>query len=141
MPLADLLGKSDIVSLHCPLTDDTRHMINETTLKQMKKGAMLINTSRGGLIDTHAAIVALKTGQLGYLGIDVYEQEGKLFFKDLSEDIIQDDVILRLMSFPNVLITAHQGFLTEEALTQIALVTIQNVDDFEAGKELVNRVE
>jgi D-lactate dehydrogenase len=107
----------------------------------MKKDAMLINTSRGGLIDTHAAIVALKTGRLGYLGIDVYEQEGKLFFKDLSEDIIQDDVILRLMSFPNVLITAHQGFLTEEALTQISLVTIQNVNDFVAGKPLVNRVE
>jgi D-lactate dehydrogenase len=141
MPLNDLLAKSHIVSLHCPLTDDTRHMINEQTLGLMKKGAMLINTSRGGLIDTHAAIDALKTGQLGYLGIDVYEQEGKLFFQDLSEDIIQDDVILRLMSFPNVLITSHQGFLTEEALTQIALVTIQNVDDFEAGRDLVNRVE
>jgi len=140
MPLNDLLAKSHIVSLHCPLTDDTRHMINEQTLGLMKKGAMLINTSRGGLIDTHAAIDALKTGQLGYLGIDVYEQEGKLFFQDLSEDIIQDDVILRLMSFPNVLITSHQGFLTEEALTQIALVTIQNVDDFEAGSDLVNRV-
>lgn len=141
MPLNDLLAKSHIVSLHCPLTDDTRHMINEKTLGLMKKGAMLINTSRGGLIDTHAAIDALKTGQLGYLGIDVYEQEGKLFFQDLSEDIIQDDVILRLMSFPNVLITSHQGFLTEEALTQIALVTIQNVDDFEAGRDLVNKVE
>jgi D-lactate dehydrogenase len=141
MPLHDLLAQSDIVSLHCPLTDDTRHMINDSTLAMMKKGAMLINTSRGGLIDTHAAILALKTGQLGYLGIDVYEQEGKLFFKDLSEDIIQDDVILRLMSFPNVLITAHQGFLTDEALTQIALVTIQNVEDFAAGKELVNKVD
>lgn len=140
MPLADLLAQSDIVSLHCPLTDDTRHLINETTLKQMKKGAMLINTSRGGLMDTHAAIVALKTGQLGYLGIDVYEQEGKLFFRNLSEDIIQDDVIMRLMSFPNVLITAHQGFLTDEALSQIALVTMRNVDAFEAGDALENQV-
>ncbi len=138
--LEELLAQSDIVSLHCPLTEDTKHLINEKTLAGMKRGAMLINTSRGGLIDTHAAIVALKTGQLGYLGIDVYEQEGKLFFKDLSEDIIQDDVILRLMSFPNVLITAHQGFLTEEALTQIALVTIQNISDFEKGKPLTNEV-
>jgi len=140
MPLADLLAQSDIVSLHCPLTDDTRHMINESTLKQMKRGAMLINTSRGGLMDTHAAIVALKTGQLGYLGIDVYEQEGNLFFRNLSEDIIQDDVIMRLMSFPNVLITAHQGFLTEEALSQIALVTMRNIDAFDAGEVLVNKV-
>jgi len=139
--LKELLSQSDIVSLHCPLTEDTHHLINEKTLAGMKQGAMLINTSRGGLIDTNAAIVALKSGQLGYLGIDVYEQEGKLFFKDLSEDIIQDDVILRLMSFPNVLITAHQGFLTEEALTQISLVTINNISDFEAGKELANEVE
>jgi D-lactate dehydrogenase len=138
--LEELLAQSDIISLHCPLTEDTQHLINEKTLAGMKRGAMLINTSRGGLIDTHAAIVALKNGQLGYLGIDVYEQEGKLFFKDLSEDIIQDEVILRLMSFPNVLITAHQGFLTEEALTQIALVTIQNISDFEVGKPLANEV-
>jgi D-lactate dehydrogenase len=141
MSFDDLLAQSDIVSLHCPLTEDTRHIINERSLGKMKKGAMLINTSRGGLIDTHAAIVALKSGQLGYLGIDVYEQEGKLFFRDLSEDIIEDEVILRLMSFPNVLITAHQGFLTDEALTQIALVTLNNVDDFKAGKELINRVD
>jgi D-lactate dehydrogenase len=141
MPLTELLAKSDIVSLHCPLTEGTKHMINATTLAGMKKGAMLINTSRGGLIDTKAAIVALKTGRLGYLGIDVYEEEENLFFKDLNENIIQDEVILRLMSFPNVLITAHQGFLTEEALTQIALVTLQNMDDFEAGRELVNKVE
>ncbi len=104
----------------------------------MKHGAMLINTGRGGLIDTAAAIVALKSGQLGYLGIDVYEQEGELFFHDLSESVIQDDVMMLLMSFPNVLITAHQAFFTEEALSQIALITLGNISDFEAGKNLVN---
>lgn len=101
---------------------------------------MLINTSRGGLLDTKAAIVALKKGKLGYLGIDVYEQEETLFFNDLSEDIIQDDVISRLLGFPNVLITSHQGFFTEEALTQIARTTLQNLSDFEKGKKLVNEV-
>jgi len=106
----------------------------------MKKGAMLINTSRGALIDARAAISALKTGQLGYLGIDVYEQEETLFFNDLSGVVIQDDLIMRLISFPNVLITAHQGFFTNEALTQIAQITLQNIDDFEAGKPLENKV-
>ena len=101
---------------------------------------MLINTSRGGLIDAKAAIDALKEGRLGYLGIDVYEQEEKLFFHDWSENIIEDDVIMRLLSFSNVLITTHQGFLTEEALTQIALVTLQNLNDFEQGKKLINVV-
>ena len=104
----------------------------------MKDGAMLINTSRGALIDTPSVIAALKTGKLGYLGMDVYEQEEKLFFHDLSENIIADDLIMRLISFPNVLITSHQGFLTEEALTQIALITLQNITDFEAGKKLGN---
>jgi D-lactate dehydrogenase len=138
--LENLLKQSDIVSLHCPLNDATRHLINTDSLKTMKKGAMLINTGRGALIDTHAVIEALKTGQLDYLGIDVYEQEDKLFFKDFSESIIQDEVILRLMSFPNVLITAHQAFFTEEALTQIALITLQNISDFEENKPLVNAV-
>lgn len=101
---------------------------------------MLINTSRGALIDTGAAIQALKTGHLRYLGIDVYEQEEKLFFQNLSEEIIEDDVIMRLMSFPNVLITSHQGFFTDEALTQIAQTTLQNICDFEEGKPLVNKV-
>jgi len=138
--LAALLQQSDIVSLHCPLTEQTKHLINKDSLTLMKKGAMLINTSRGALIDTHAAIDALKNGQLGYLGIDVYEQEEKLFFYDLSENIINDDVIMHLLSFPNVLITSHQGFLTDEALTQIAMVTLQNLADFEQGKKLVNAV-
>jgi D-lactate dehydrogenase len=136
--LENLLQQSDIASLHCPLNDATRHLINTESLKTMKHGAMLINTGRGALIDTHAVIEALNMGQLGYLGIDVYEQEEKLFFKDFSESIIQDEVILRLMSFPNVLITAHQAFFTEEALTQIALITLQNVSDFETGKPLLN---
>jgi D-lactate dehydrogenase len=140
LPLMDVLEQSNIVSLHCPLTEQTTHLINTHTLSLMKDGAMLINTSRGALINTKAAIAALKKGKLGYLGIDVYEQEEKLFFHDLSENIIEDDDIMRLMSFSNVLITAHQGFLTDEALTQIALVTLQNIADFEAGKKLLNAV-
>ncbi len=140
VPLMDALAQSDIVSLHCPLTEQTKHLVNHHTLGIMKKGAMLINTSRGALIDTVAAIGALKKGKLGYLGIDVYEQEEKIFFHDLSENIIEDDVIMRLLSFPNVLITSHQGFLTDEALTQIALVTLQNISDFEEGKKLENAV-
>jgi D-lactate dehydrogenase len=140
LPLTDLLRKSDIISLHCPLTEQTKHLINNTSLDMMKDGVMLINTSRGGLIDTKATINALKRGKLGYLGIDVYEQEEKLFFHDLSENIIEDEVIMRLMSFPNVLVTAHQGFLTSEALTQIALVTLKNLDDFQKGKILENAV-
>ena len=140
LPLMEVLEQSDIVSLHCPLTEQTKHLINEVTLESMKNGSMLINTSRGGLIDTMSAIAALKKGKLGYLGIDVYEQEEKLFFHDLSENIIEDDVIMRLLSFSNVLITSHQGFLTDEALTKIALVTLQNVSDFEEGKTLQNAV-
>ena len=140
LPLMELLQQADIISLHCPLSEQTKHLISNTTLPMMKEGAMLINTSRGGLIDTKAAITALKNGRLGYLGIDVYEQEEKLFFHDLSENIINDDVIMQLIGFPNVLITAHQGFLTGEALTQIALVTLKNISDFEQGKKLENAV-
>jgi D-lactate dehydrogenase len=140
LPLIKLLPQCDIISLHCPLTEQTHHIINTDTLAMMKQGVMLINTSRGGLIDTSAAIQALKTGRLRYLGIDVYEQEEKLFFHNLSEEIIEDDTIMRLMSFPNVLITAHQGFFTDEALTQIACTTLQNISDFEAGQPLVNKV-
>jgi D-lactate dehydrogenase len=126
LPIMEVF-KSDIISLHCPLNDQTKHLMNESSFAMMKKGAVLINTSRGGLIDTKAVIKALKTGQIGALGIDVYEQEEKLFFRDLSEDIIQDDAIQRLMSFPNVLITAHQAFFTNEALTQIATTTFNNI--------------
>ena len=138
--LENTLRGADIISLHCPLTPETRHMINRVTLDQLKPGAMLINTSRGGLIDTSEVIESLKSGQLGYLGLDVYEQEEKLFFHDRSEDVILDDVITRLISFPNVLITAHQGFFTREAMTEIAATTFENVDSFAGVRDLVNRV-
>jgi D-lactate dehydrogenase len=128
-PLDEVFKMSDIISLHCPLTPETDQLINN----MMKKGVMLINTSRGKLVDSDAAIEALKEGRLGYLGIDVYEQEEKLFFKDLSEIIIHDDKISLLMSYPNVLVTAHQAYFTDTALTQIADTTIQNLTDFENG--------
>lgn len=140
LPLMDVLQQSDVISLHCPLNEQTSHLINKQTIGMMKEGAMLINTSRGGLIDTVDVIEGLKSGRIGYLGLDVYEQEEKLFFKDLSENVIQDDLIMRLLSFPNVLITAHQGFFTEEALVQIAQTTLDNIDAFEAGKPLKNAV-
>lgn len=140
-PLDELLNSSDIISLHCPLTPGTNHLINTDTLSKIKQGAMIINTSRGALIKTTDVIAALKTGKLGYLGIDVYEQEEHLFFKDLSESIIQDDLIERLMSFHNVLITPHQGFFTREALTQIATTTLQNLSDFENGLSLQNEIK
>lgn len=125
-PLMDVL-KADIISLHCPLNEQTKHLINKDTIALMKRGVVLINTSRGGLINTHDTIKALKSGQISALGIDVYEQEEKLFFRNLSEDIIQDDEIQRLMSFPNVLITAHQAFFTQEAMEQIATTTLNNI--------------
>ncbi len=138
--LREVLERSNIVSLHCPLTEQTRHLINKGTLEIMKTGAMLINTSRGALVDTVAVINALKNGKLGYLGLDVYEQEEKLFFHDLNENIIADDTLVRLLGFPNVLITSHQGFLTDEALTQIAMETLQSLTDFEEHKPLKNKV-
>ncbi|WP_316811040.1 2-hydroxyacid dehydrogenase [Pedobacter heparinus] len=139
--LEDTLADADVVALHCPLTEQTNHLINAESLKLFKQGAMLINTSRGGLIDTKAVIEALKTGQLGALGLDVYEQEGKLFFHDRSEDVIQDDLITRLISFPNVLITSHQGFFTKEAMEEIARTTFGNLDAFAKGEALINRVK
>lgn len=137
----EILRDSDIISLHCPLTPETHYLFNSTTFSEMKPGAMLINTSRGGLINTADAIEALKTGRLGYLGIDVYEQEENLFFKDLSESLIPDDLIERLMAFHNVLITPHQGFFTQEALDQIAITTLQNFTDFEKGVSSKNEVK
>lgn len=133
VPLDDLYAQSDIISLHCPLTPGTRHLINARALGLMKPGVMLINTSRGGVIDTKALIAALKKGTIGSVGLDVYEEEGDLFFHDLSDRVIQDDVFVRLITFPNVLITAHQGFLTREACTAIAETTITNLSDFAAG--------
>ncbi len=132
----ELFKSADILSLHCPLNESTQHIINKETLRIMKKGVMLINTSRGGLIDTKAIIDALKSKRLGYLGIDVYEHESELFFRDLSAKIIEDDAIQRLMSFPNVLVTAHQAFFTEEALHQIATTTLTNVHEILQGKPL-----
>jgi D-lactate dehydrogenase len=138
--LDELLAESDIISLHCPLTPETYQIINARSLSLIKKGSMLINTSRGKLINTGDVIKALKSKQLGYLGIDVYAEEEKLFFKDLSERIIEDDQIARLMTFPNVLITAHQGFLTHEALEQIAHTSLQNVKDYFSVKKTGNIV-
>lgn len=135
-----VLEQSDILSLHCPLNAHTHHLINGEAYDKMKTGSMLINTSRGGLVDTRATVEALKHGKLGYLGIDVYEQEEHLFFQDLSESIIQDELISRLISFPNVLITAHQGFFTKEALTNISKITLENLSQVEAGKEVDNEV-
>jgi D-lactate dehydrogenase len=140
LPLIDVVQQADIISLHCPLTEQTKHMINKDTIAMMKDGVMLINTSRGALVEASDAIKALKTGKIGYLGLDVYEQEETLFFNDLSENIIQDDLIMRLLSFPNVLITAHQGFFTEEALTQIAQTTLGNIKAFESKEPLKNAV-
>lgn len=133
-----LLARSDIVTLHCPLLDATRHMIDAASLGRMKPGAMLVNTSRGGLIDTVAVIEALKSGQLGALAIDVYEQESALFFHDHSSDIIADDVFQRLLTFPNVLVTGHQGFFTIEAMREIAAVTFDNLGCFMQGALCAN---
>lgn len=135
VPLLTLLQQSDVISLHTPLTEQTRHMINAGTIAQMKKGVMLINTSRGGLINTADVIAGLKEGQIGYLGLDVYEQEEQLFFRDRSEDIIEDDAIQRLTSFPNVLVTAHQAFFTREAVDQIAEITFNNLAMLQKGQK------
>ena len=135
--LDELLAASDVISLHCPLTPQTRHLIDGTALACMKRGVLLLNSSRGAVIDTGAAIAALKTGQLGGLGLDVYEEEGELFFRDLSDTALQDDVFARLLTFPNVLITGHQGFFTAEALTAIAETTLANLQAFErSGRPL-----
>jgi D-lactate dehydrogenase len=139
--LNDLLRKSDIISLHAPLTPQTCHMINAGTLSLMKPGAMLINTSRGALVDSRALIKALKKGHLGAAGLDVYEEESHIYFQDLSDEIIADDVITRLTTFPNVLITGHQAFFTREALVVIAEATIKNISDFEAGHGNENVLE
>lgn len=135
-----LCARADIISLHVPLTPDTHHIVNQRSLAAMKHGALLINTSRGGLIDTEAAIEALKGGRLGGLAIDVYEQEADLFFHDLSSRIITDDVIQRLVSFPNVIVTGHQAFFTREAMGTISATTLESISDFEAGRPLRNEV-
>ncbi|MCM4159927.1 2-hydroxyacid dehydrogenase [Antarcticibacterium flavum] len=138
--LDNLYLKSDIISLHCPLTPDTHHIIDSSSIAKMKKGVMLINTSRGALVDTQAVIDGLKSEYIKYLGIDVYEEEADLFFEDLSDKVIKDDVFMRLLSFNNVLITGHQAFFTEEAMREISRVTLGNIASFERGGEVENEV-
>ncbi len=128
--LEDLLKKSDIISLHCPLTKDNKYLINDDTIKLMKKGVYIINTSRGKLIDTQSLIIGLKNGKIGAAGLDVYEEETELFFEDFSDEIIKDDTLSNIISMPNVIVTSHQAFLTKEALTAIAKTTMQNLESF-----------
>jgi D-lactate dehydrogenase len=134
-------ARADIISLHCPLTPETHHIINRESLARAKRGAILINTSRGGLVDTAATIESLKSGQLGGLGIDVYEQEADIFFRDLSSEIIRDDVFQRLLAFPNVIVTGHQAFFTQEAITTICETTIRSFSECAAGQPLSNEIK
>jgi D-lactate dehydrogenase len=138
--LSDLLQKSDIISLHCPLTPQTRHLIDDGVIAKVKPGVMLLNTSRGALIDTRSMITALKSGKVGYLGIDVYEEEADLFFEDLSDYILQDDVFARLLTFPNVIVTGHQAFFTREAVDGIATTTLHNITAFETDSGEIHTV-
>lgn len=132
--------RSDVISLHCPLTKDTYHMIDARAIKKMRDGVMIINTGRGKLIDTRALINALKKGKVGAAGLDVYEEESEYFFEDFSTKVVSDDVLARLLTFPNVLVTAHQGFFTREALTNIAQTTLKNIDDYFTGRPLANEI-
>ncbi len=139
--LDQLYSEADIISLHCPLSPETKHLINTQSIAKMKKGVMLVNTSRGALVDTKAVIKALKSGKIGYLALDVYEEEADLFFEDLSNQVITDDVFSRLLTFPNVLITGHQAFFTTNALTSIAETTMNSIKAFEKGLPLENQVK
>ncbi len=139
--LDELWAASDLITLNCPLTPDTHHLVSATAIGKMKPGAMLINTGRGALIDTVAVIEGLKAGAIGSLALDVYEEEAELFFEDRSGEVLTDDVFARLLTFPNVLITAHQAFLTNEALAAIAETTFANLDDFQAGRPCANQLE
>jgi D-lactate dehydrogenase len=137
----ELLSTSDIISIHCPLTKETNHLFDTKAFDKLKKGAMIINTSRGAIINAEEAIIGLKKEQIGYLGMDVYEKESNIFFKDCSQTVIQDDVFERLLSFNNVLITPHQAFFTEEAISEITKITIKNFTDFENNLALENEVK
>lgn len=130
-PLGELWARSDVLSLHCPLTPATHHLVDATALQAMKPEVLIVNTSRGGVVDTRALIAALKRKRIGGLALDVYEEEGDLFFRDLSADVMQDDVFARLLTFPNVLVTGHQGFFTRQALDAIAETTLDNASAFE----------
>jgi D-lactate dehydrogenase len=138
--LNEIFMKSDIISLNCPLTAETEYMINANTIAAMKKGVMLINTGRGRLIKTSDLVEGLKSGKIGSAGLDVYEEESRYFFEDLSDRVLADDVLARLLTFNNVIITSHQGFFTREALHNIAGTTLQNLDDFFSGRKLENEV-
>jgi len=140
VPFDHLLKESDIITLHCPLTPDTKHIINMDAISFMKNSVMLINTSRGALVDTKAAIQGLKSGRIGYLGLDVYEEEGEYFFEDCSGVVIHDDTLARLLTFPNVLVTSHQAFFTQEAMDNIVQTTLSNINDFKLQKTLSNEV-
>jgi D-lactate dehydrogenase len=140
VPLDDIWIRSDIITLHTPLTPDTRHMIDRRAIARMKPGVMIVNTGRGALVDTPALIAGLKEGSIGHLGLDVYEEEEQLFFQDLSSHVIQDDVFARLLTFPNVLITAHQAFFTREALQGISTTTLGNITAFEQGRPSGNEL-
>ena len=139
--LEELWAQSDIVSLHAPLTGDTRHMVDAAAIALMKPGVMIINTGRGALVDAAALIDGLKSGHVGHVGLDVYEEEEQLFFRDLSAQVIQDDVFARLLTFPNVLVTAHQGFFTQEALRAISATTLANVAAFEQRRHTGNELQ
>ncbi len=141
VPLDELLQVADIISLHCPLLESTHHLINDDAIARMKQGVMLINTSRGALVDTEAVIRGLKSGKIGYLGLDVYEEEENLFFEDRSTEVLQDDVFARLLTFPNVLVTAHQAFFTQQALEQIAQTTITSIGAFARGEPLAFEIK
>ncbi|MEM9161121.1 MAG: NAD(P)-dependent oxidoreductase, partial [Verrucomicrobiota bacterium] len=138
--LDTLFTQSDIISLHCPLLKETHHLIDASAIAKMKPGVTIVNTSRGGLIDTTAVIQGLKKGHIGNLAIDVYEEEDSLFFEDQSSRVLQDDIFARLLTFPNVLVTGHQAFFTDTALTQIARVTLNNLSDLEASSSSLNQV-
>ena len=140
-PLAEIYREAAIISLHLPLTPESRHMLDHRSIAQMKKGVMIINTSRGALIDTPALVEGLKTGQIGSAGLDVYEEEAGIFFEDLSGRVLQDDVLARLLTFPNVIITSHQAFLTREALERIAQTTLQSVTAFERSEPLQHLIQ
>ena len=139
--LDEIFEKSDVISLHCPLTDETHHLIDANALERCKKGVIILNTSRGALVDAEALLTAIKSRKVGAACLDVYEEESDLFFEDNSGHIMEDDTLARLISMPNVIVTSHQAFFTKEATHNIAVTTLQNIRDFEEGKELVNEVK
>jgi D-lactate dehydrogenase len=141
VPLDELYQQSDIITLHCPLTPETHHLIDDRAIATLKPGMMLINTSRGAVIDTRAVIEALKSGRIGALGLDVYEEEENIFFQDLSDRVLQDDVLARLLTFSNVIVTGHQAFFTRDALQRIAATTIENLSDVEQGRPCPNAID